>query len=93
MWIEPLYDGGCPLSGYSILRDDGNGGPYIEVHAALVNNIPSLNSFTVTDLPVSPIGKTVNFKIVAYNKAGYSVTSIPSPIIIADTPDAPITAP
>jgi len=33
-WSSPADDGGCLLTGYSILRNDGNNGPYVEVHAA-----------------------------------------------------------
>lgn len=91
--MEPLNDGGCPLYGYSILRDDGASSSFVEVHALQVNGNPSLDDFTVTDLPPSPTGLTVKFKIVAYNKAGYSVTSKSTSIVIASTPDAPLTSP
>lgn len=74
-WNDPSNDGGCPLYGFSILRDDGAGGALVEVHAASVNGDPMLNTFTVTDLPPSPSGKTVKFRIKAYNLAGYTVTS------------------
>lgn len=33
-WSSPYDDGGCLITGYAILRNDGNDGPYIEVHAA-----------------------------------------------------------
>jgi hypothetical protein len=77
----------------SILRDDGASGSFVEVHAASVNANPSLNSFVVTNLPASPIGKTIKFKITSYNKAGYSTTSKPLSVVVASTPDTPITAP
>lgn len=74
-WTSPLDDGGCLLTGYSILRDDGNNGDFVEVHAAAINNKPSLKTFLVTDLPANAIGKTIKFKVKAYNRAGYTFTS------------------
>ena len=92
-WTAPDDDGGCPLTGYSILRDDGNGGPYIEVHAVSVTNRPSLNTFTVTDLPATPLGLSIRFKKVAYNKGAHSVTSSSRTVVIASVPLTPLTGP
>jgi len=37
-WTEPLSNGGCPITGYSVYRDDGNEGAVnIEVNS---NNDP-----------------------------------------------------
>jgi hypothetical protein len=66
-WSDPTSDGGCPLSGFSIYRDDGAGGSYTEVHAASLNGNPSLSNFQITNLPASPIGKTVRFYMAVYN--------------------------
>ena len=33
-WAQPTNDGGCPLAGYSIFRDDGYGGSFTEVQAS-----------------------------------------------------------
>jgi hypothetical protein len=92
-WMEPYDDGGCPLYGYSILRDDGAGGSFVEVHATDVNGKPSLNTYTVTDLPTSTSILTVKFKIKAINKAMLSVTSKPRSIVLASPPSAPLSAP
>jgi hypothetical protein len=48
-WSDPTSDGGCPLTGFSIYRDDGAGGSYTEVHAASLNGNPSLSNFQVTN--------------------------------------------
>lgn len=92
-WQSPSDDGGCLLTSYSILRNDGNNGEYVEVHAAEVNNNPALKTFTVTDLPVNSIGKTIKFKVKAYNRAGYHFTSFSLSIILASVPTKPTTAP
>lgn len=92
-WNAPVDDGGCLITGYSILRDDGNNGNFVEVHAATVNGKPNLKTFVVTDLPASPVGKTVKFKIVAHNMATYSVTSFSTPVVIAAPPTSPASAP
>lgn len=92
-WLPPLDDGGCPLLGYSILRDDGASGNFIEVHASDVNALPSLNQFTVTDLPTTPSGKTVRFRIQAHNIGGHSVVSKTTNVVIASVPGTPGSAP
>lgn len=93
LWGSPSSNGGCSLTGYSILRDDGASGSFVTVHSSSTLNNPSLNSFTVTDLPTSPTGLTVRFKIAAYNKGGYSVLSNSISVIIASVPITPLTAP
>jgi hypothetical protein len=52
-----------------------------------------LTNFTVTDLPPSPAGLSVKFKIVAYNLAGYNVTSHSTTIVIASVPYTPMSPP
>jgi len=93
LWADPLDDGGCGLYGFSIFRDDGAGGSFVEVHAGSVNGLPTLNQFTVTDLPASPLGKTVRFYIKAFNVGGYSVSSSSTSIVVATVPSTPLTAP
>jgi len=92
-WAQPSDDGGCPLSGYSILRDDGLGGSFTEVHVAAVNNLPSLDTYIVTDLTASPVGKRFRFRMVAYNIGGKSVTSSSLRVTIASTPSTPLLPP
>ena len=39
-WAEPLYNGGCPITGYAVFRDDGAGSAInIEVNSP---NDPSI---------------------------------------------------
>ena len=93
VWSEPTDDGGCSISSYSIYRDDGNGGSFVEVHASSVNNNPSLTQFTVTDLPTNPTGLTVKFKMSVTNVGGFTVTSPSISVVIASTPTTPTSAP
>jgi len=92
-WTAPSDDGGCLLTGYSILRNDGNDGDFVEVHAADVNDKPTLKTFIVTDLPANKVGKTIKFKIQAHNRAGYSFTSFSLAVILASVPTTPVSAP
>lgn len=93
-WYSPYDDGGCIITSYSILRDDGNnGGVFTEVHAADVNNLPNLRRFVVTDLPSQSVGKVVKFKVKATNRAGYSFTSFSTPVTVAAVPAKPLVAP
>ena len=42
-WQIPETDGGCPLTGYNLYRDDGDGGSITnEVDPAMIQNRPSL---------------------------------------------------
>ena len=47
-WSAPSDDGGCPISGYRLFRDDGNSGPIsTEVDSSNIENKPYLNRYTV----------------------------------------------
>lgn len=64
-WSEPGDTGGCSITGYAIYRDDGaNGSIDTEVNSANdanVRDLPSLNSFAVTNFPSSSEGNTFRF--------------------------------
>ena len=63
-WGVPGDAGGCAITSYSILRDGGpSNQTFIEVHAAAVNNNPTIRNFIVTDLPANIVGQPVRFKI------------------------------
>jgi hypothetical protein len=47
-WVSPIFEGGCPVRSYSIYRDDGNGGDFVSVDPAIINNLPALRQHTVT---------------------------------------------
>lgn len=61
-WTKPDDMGGCVIQSYSILMQDMTaGGSFVEVDAALVQNKPSLTSYTVNGL--THIGGFYQFKI------------------------------
>jgi len=73
-WIPPLDDGGCPVSGYAVFRDQGDEGtPSIEVNSnddSDVRGIPTLSKLLVTNLPASKEGEFVRFSVRAFNREG-----------------------
>lgn len=79
------------MTSYAILRNSGESTPFVQVHAETMS-LPSLRSFTVTDLPA--VGTVVQFKIEATNRGGFSNTSYETlTVVIADVPATPIDAP
>jgi hypothetical protein len=63
-WEAPLNDGGCPITGYSVFRDDGiTMTPTIEVNMNNdpdVRDIPTLRTVKV-DLNAIDLGTTYTF--------------------------------
>lgn len=59
-WTDPESDGGCPVSGFAVYRDDGNWGLVnTEVNTAsdpAVRGNPILRQLTVTDFPADMEG-------------------------------------
>jgi len=50
IWLEP-QNNGCPLTGFSIFRNNGVGDPTsIEVDPTQVNSKPSLRQYTISGL-------------------------------------------
>lgn len=69
-WTEPRSNGGCPITGYAIFRNEGDGSSATtEVNSnndSQIRNNPSLRSATITYFPSSSIGKTFLFRIIVY---------------------------
>ncbi len=72
-WNAPKDDGGCPITGYALFRDNGiTEIPNIEVNAVndpLVRNIPTLRQVEVA-LNNADLGKRYKYEIRAYNSEG-----------------------
>lgn len=73
-WLDPQDNGGCPISGFEIWRDDSLGGNLVLVHPEM-NNLPEINVFNITDLPSSSLGNTLRIQLKAKNSAGYYISS------------------
>lgn len=70
LWTEPEPNG-CPVTGFAILRDNGNDGDInVVVDSALVSNKPSLRQYLVASL--TALGQEYKIKVRAFNNAGFS---------------------
>jgi hypothetical protein len=93
---EPINNGGCPLTGFAVFRDDGNNGPVetevnIDNDPAIRSN-PILRRIAVTSFPSSSEGLYFRFKIRAYNREGF-VDSTFLKVLNAGRPSTPTSAP
>jgi hypothetical protein len=64
-WSEPAENGGCPVLGYAVFRDNAdNGAIATEVNTDLDTNIrdkPSLRQMTITNYEVDSLGLTFTY--------------------------------
>ena len=67
-WMEPTEGSGCPITGYSVIADDGLLGEFIEIESSL----PATQfKYTVTSpAAVLVVGFKYRFAVVAYNVIG-----------------------
>jgi len=89
-WEAPPDDGGCPITGYQLMRDSGGGlgDPIaVEVDAAAINNRPTLREHSV-QLTSAETGLPIRFQLVAHNAEG-SATSAIFEFLLAGAPDKP----
>jgi hypothetical protein len=96
-WSQPHDDGGCPITGFALFRDDSDESvPSVEVNTdndANIRDIPTLREVTVTNLPADQEGNYVRFMLRAYNREGYTDSSTYSAVMFAAVPDKPGSAP
>jgi hypothetical protein len=94
-WHEPSDNGGCPLLGFSLFRDDGSGSiPSIEVNTdndPLMRNIPTLTEADV-QLNSADLGLKFTFILTAYNREG-STQSAPISYLFSTVPAQPSVGP
>ena len=73
-WTEPLNNGGCPITGYAVFRDDGASEvTNIEVNVnndPSVRDIPTLREVTAT-LNALDLGKKFKFMVRAFTREGF----------------------
>ena len=90
-WTAPLTDGGCPITGYSLFRDDGiTGDPSVEINSpndAQVRDKPTLRSHIVNFDP-SDLGTKFTFHVRVYNREGETVGTAVS-YLFSTTPEKP----
>jgi hypothetical protein len=87
-WTVPSNDGGCPILGYNLFRDDGEqGGIVTEVDASAINGKPSLLQHQIIFL-ASETGKQFRFQIQTSNVQGSVISSVAS-YVLATVPNQP----
>lgn len=90
-WEEPDSNG-CPVTGFTILRNSGAGDAVtIEVDTLQVANLASLRAYAITSGLVST-SSTYRIKVRAHNYAGFT-DSAPLVIVLAAVPDTPTDVP
>ena len=91
-WSPPSILGGCPVTSYVLLRDDGNGSEVnIKIDPDQVQNRPYLFLYEV-QLHQNLTGKEINIKVAALNVMG-NVTSRATLLTLSDVPSKPFPAP
>ena len=74
-WHGPENDGGCPITGYAVFRDDSNDSTVdIEVNTnndASIRDSPVLRKATVTNFSPSTEGRWFRFKVRVFNREGF----------------------
>jgi hypothetical protein len=98
-WSPPAYLGGCPITDYTLLRDEGHvdhteevaSDVYIEIDPSTFDSRPNMFDYTVV-LDSSYTGKIINLKVRASNALGFT-ESRSMQITLASVPGKPFPAP
>lgn len=94
-WAAPKDDGGCPITGYALFRDDGiTEIPSIEVNSVndpLIRNIPTLRQVEV-QLGNANLGKWFKYEVRAFNSEGM-ISAQSVRLLFAIEPSKPSQAP
>lgn len=75
-WEEPDDDGGCPITGYAVFRDDANGGNVTTevntVNDTQIRNNPTLRRATITNFTAASQNQNYRFMVRVFNREGYA---------------------
>ena len=91
-WATPESNGGCPIVGYELYRNDGENDDLTIKIEDLDSTNPSLSSHVIDLSADGVIGRIYRFKVRATNYAGYTDSSSIS-IALASLPEKPATPP
>lgn len=91
-WAAPKDKGGCPVLGYRIFVDDGNGGELTNEVAGFNTRNPNINSHVVT-LAEGQVGAIYRFKVRSENINDDFVDTNSLSVALASLPSKPATAP
>lgn len=90
-WNVPANDGGCPITGFKLYRDDGGVGTTTNP-ITMSDTDPSLSNVLI-DLPVTAtVGTIYSFVLEAINSAG-SVLSNARLVALSSLPSKPTVIP
>jgi len=92
IWNIPENNGGCPVLGYELYRDDGQGGEVTTKIEEMASDNPSLTSYTIDLSADGVVGQIYRFKIVGTNYAG-QIDSSALYVALASLPSKPTTIP
>ena len=96
-WDAPMDDGGCPISGYAVFRDNGDDGDVtVEVNTdndSAVRGSPYITNLNITTFPSNSEGKTFRIKVTAFNVGGLQADSSVTVLVLASLPGVPSTGP
>lgn len=90
-WTEPSHNGACPLTGYSLLVDDGATGVPVTAVAGMATDVPTLRSASLT-LTAADLGKTYAFLLSVSNSEGTTPSEEVS-FLFAVSPSKPPSGP
>lgn len=67
-WTLSTDDGGCPVIGYGLFRDagDGSAATTTQIHTTELASDPTANGLVVTSLPTAGLGNPFVFKLKVY---------------------------
>jgi len=88
-WASPSNDGGCPITGYYLLRDDLESNVVSIEVPEVTRNIATLRE---TSVALSHLGLSYTFQLFVVNREGASA-SAPVTYLFAAEPQAPSLAP
>ena len=91
-WSTPESNGGCPILGYEVYRNDGDNADLTIKIDDLVNDNPSLSQHTIDLSTDGVVGRVYRLKVRAINAAGSADSSSLS-VALASLPDKPSTSP
>ena len=96
-WDVPGDDGGCPISGYAVFRDDGTDGDVtVEVNSdndTAVRGSPYVTSLNITSFPSNSGGNTFRIKVTSFNVGGLQADSSVAVLVLASLPGTPTVGP
>lgn len=91
-WTAPTNNGGCNITGYALLMDDGASGTLAAVDSSDIENKPYLRRYTKIFTDSNDTGKTFRFRLKALNSVGYVLSPLIS-LVLANEPDTPTSGP